>query len=221
MSSQEVAKAFGIELTAFYRKMLAGTYPLLKKNQKRQYLTASVLAQRDALLKSPWLFPGGQGRPLTRERIWQVVHDRFHHIGLDVSPQAVGTLAPVGLARRNVSPHTLRHACATHMMEGGANLRVVQEVLGHADISTTEIYTHVTVESARKVYLRCHPRATGKNRQMTLQLDLLPAEILMAGPVLCSQCARVALSGKSQCEIHRKKGCEASRLSRERSKLPA
>jgi integrase/recombinase XerD len=86
---------------------------------------------------------GRSGRRLARQQAWTIVKR---------------TAAAAGLSGR-VSPHTLRHSFATHLLEGGADLRIVQELLGHASISTTQLYTHVTGERIREVYARAHPRA--------------------------------------------------------------
>lgn len=102
---------------------------------------------RDVLGKkarSPLLFVGASGRRLTRQRIWQVVGK---------SSLASG---------RHASPHMLRHSCATHMVENGADLRTVQTILGHSDISTTQIYTHVALDRLKSVYAKHHPRAKAK-----------------------------------------------------------
>jgi integrase/recombinase XerC len=69
------------------------------------------------------------------------------------------------IINKNVHPHTLRHTFATHLLDGGADLKVVQELLGHADLSSTQIYTHVTQSRARKIYLSAHPLAQGENKE--------------------------------------------------------
>ncbi len=89
------------------------------------------------------LFLGDRGGRLARQQAWAAVKR---------------AAVRAGLADR-VSPHTLRHSFATHLLEGGADLRVVQELLGHASISTTQLYTHLTGERIRDVYSRAHPRA--------------------------------------------------------------
>ncbi|MGD1215250.1 MAG: site-specific tyrosine recombinase XerD [Terriglobales bacterium] len=95
--------------------------------------------------RSPLLFLGTGGRRLTRQRVWQLV--------------GKASLA----SGRHVSPHMLRHSCATHMVENGADLRTVQTILGHADISTTQIYTHVALDRLKSVYAKHHPRAKARN----------------------------------------------------------
>ena len=89
------------------------------------------------------VFVTARGRRLARQQAWSVVKR---------------AAARAGLGHR-VAPHTLRHSFATHLLEGGADLRIVQELLGHASISTTQLYTHVTGERIREVYARAHPRA--------------------------------------------------------------
>ena len=89
------------------------------------------------------IFLSVRGDRLDRRRAWEML---------------VSTARSAGL-QNGVSPHTLRHSFATHLLEGGADLRIVQELLGHANISTTQLYTHLTGERIRDVYARAHPRA--------------------------------------------------------------
>ncbi len=93
---------------------------------------------------SSLLFLGTGARRLTRQRIWQLVGKASLSSG------------------RHASPHMLRHSCATHMVENGADLRTVQTILGHSDISTTQIYTHVALDRLKSVYTKHHPRAKAK-----------------------------------------------------------
>ena len=88
------------------------------------------------------LFVNARGERLTRQGLWQILKEYARAAGLE-----------------GITPHTLRHSFATHMLNGGADLRSVQELLGHANISTTQVYTHLTTEHIRRTYEESHPRA--------------------------------------------------------------
>lgn len=92
------------------------------------------------------LFLNFRGGPLTRQGLYKIVRGHAKSAGLE----------------GRMSPHTLRHSFATHLLAGGCDLRSVQEMLGHADISTTQLYTHLSGEDLKEVYFRAHPRATEK-----------------------------------------------------------
>jgi integrase/recombinase XerD len=98
---------------------------------------------------TPKVFLNSRGGPLSRQSAWTVLRSAADKAGLTV----------------DISPHTLRHSFATHLMEGGADVRVVQELLGHASVTTTQIYTLVTVDQLREVYATAHPRARSKTRR--------------------------------------------------------
>ncbi len=97
----------------------------------------------NALRGEPALFLNKRGGRLSRQSIWEIIQK---------SGEACGVA---------VSPHSLRHSFATHLIEGGADVRVVQELLGHASVATTQIYTLVTIDTLRQVYASAHPRARG------------------------------------------------------------
>ena len=90
---------------------------------------------------SPFLFVARGARAITRQRVWQLVSAASENAG------------------HHASPHMLRHSCATHMVENGADLRTVQTILGHADISTTQVYTHLALDRLSRVHRQHHPRA--------------------------------------------------------------
>ena len=110
----------------------------------REYLSGQrlqLLAQRQS--ETPWVFLSRSGRRLRREAIWELIKK----------------YALISGAPASISPHTMRHSFATHVLAGGADLRQVQEMLGHANIATTQIYTHVDQSRLKKVHHRFHPRA--------------------------------------------------------------
>ncbi len=105
---------------------------------------ALAAGKQGGFTTSPLLFIARGGRKLTRQRVWQMVR------------------AASVASGRKASPHMLRHSCATHMVENGADLRTVQTILGHADISTTQVYTHLALDRLRTVYQKHHPRAKAR-----------------------------------------------------------
>ncbi len=112
-------------------------------------LKAYLGEQRPGLTRAaddvPWVFVSRGGRALTREMLWVIVKKYVRRAGLNA----------------RVSPHTLRHSFATHLLSGGADLRTVQELLGHANIRTTQMYTHVDRDRLRAVHRKFHPRGDG------------------------------------------------------------
>lgn len=109
----------------------------------RSYLTELRPSLVHASPDCEWLFVSRGGKPLTREMLWVLVKKYARRAGLTA----------------RVSPHTLRHSFATHLLEGGADLRTVQELLGHSNIQTTQLYTHVDRQRLRGIHKKFHPRA--------------------------------------------------------------
>jgi integrase/recombinase XerC len=128
---------------------------VLGKGGKERMVPFGATARRalDALLTGPHadtgpLFRNRRGRRLTARAVHDIVRARARAAGIT----------------RRVSPHTLRHTFATHLLEGGADLRLIQELLGHSRLSTTQRYTHVDADRLMKIYDRAHPRATAGSR---------------------------------------------------------
>jgi integrase/recombinase XerD len=120
----------------------------------RQRLDAYLAQDRPVLVRHARrprseIFLSQRGRPLTRQTVWKLLKHYLRRAGLDA----------------RVSPHSLRHAFATHLLDGGADLRAVQAMLGHADIATTQIYTHVAPRRLREVHRRFHPRDAEGDRR--------------------------------------------------------
>jgi integrase/recombinase XerD len=150
-----ISEAVGLDVDEI--DMESGTVRLVGKGSKervvpvgsyaREAASAYLVRGRPALAASgsgsPALFLNARGGRLSRQSAWTVLKAAAERAGL----------------RRQMSPHTLRHSFATHLLDGGADVRVVQELLGHASVTTTQVYTLVTVDRLREVYATSHPRA--------------------------------------------------------------
>jgi integrase/recombinase XerD len=143
-----------VELRLADVDLRTGVLSALGKGKKRRIVPFGELAResltgyldgvrgRWARAREPCLFVTQRGTGMTRQAFWKNLKRYARVAGI----------------RQRVSPHTLRHSFATHLLEGGADLRVVQTLLGHADLTTTQIYTHVSSEQLRNMHRRFHPR---------------------------------------------------------------
>jgi len=150
-----ISEAVGLDLDDI--DLDAGAVRLLGKGDKerivplgtyaREAVTAYLVRARPALAAhgrgTPAVFLNQRGARLSRQSAWATISAAAERAGLSA----------------HVSPHTLRHSFATHLLDGGADVRVVQELLGHASVTTTQVYTLVTVQKLREVYAQAHPRA--------------------------------------------------------------
>ena len=151
-----ISEAVGLDVDAL--DLEAGAVRLMGKGSRervvpvgryaREALGAYLVRARPSLAAAgrgtPAVFLNARGGRLSRQSAWTVLRAAAEKAGLQAA----------------VSPHTLRHSFATHLLDGGADVRVVQELLGHASVTTTQVYTLVTVDRLREVYAAAHPRAT-------------------------------------------------------------
>ena len=155
-SGMRVSEVTGVRLADVDFKR--GLILVYGKGAKERYVPVyeKLLKKLDAWLSSRqndfvrgsdpgWLFLNRRGEGLTRQYVWQMIKEYCERAGID----------------KDISPHTLRHSFATHLLSGGADLRTIQIFLGHENIVTTEIYTHVTDDAKRDVLSRFHPRFRG------------------------------------------------------------
>ena len=154
-SGARISEAVGLDVDEL--DLESGTVKLMGKGSKerivplgsfaREAVSAYLVRSRPGLVAagpgSPALFLNARGGRLSRQSAWTVLRAAADRAGL----------------RKAISPHTLRHSFATHLLDGGADVRVVQELLGHASVTTTQVYTLVTVDKLREVYATAHPRA--------------------------------------------------------------
>jgi integrase/recombinase XerD len=154
-SGARISEAVGLDVDEL--DLSSGTVRLMGKGSKERVVPLGSYAQkavsaylvrsRPGLVAagpgSPALFLNARGGRLSRQSAWTVLRAAAERAGL----------------RKAISPHTLRHSFATHLLDGGADVRVVQELLGHASVTTTQVYTLVTVDKLREVYATAHPRA--------------------------------------------------------------
>ena len=141
----------------------SGLIAAFGKGRKRRLVPLGELAQESLTqylerVRGQWAKPGmrqlfvtHRGAGMTRQAFWKLLKRYSRGVGI----------------RKNVTPHMLRHSFATHLLEGGADLRVVQTLLGHADIATTQIYTHVTSDRLRAAVERAHPLAQARPKVST------------------------------------------------------
>jgi len=154
-SGARISEAVGLDVDEL--DLSSGTVRLMGKGSKerivplgsyaREAVSAYLVRSRPGLVAagpgSPALFLNARGGRLSRQSAWTILQ----------------TVADRAGVTHDVSPHTLRHSFATHLLDGGADVRTVQELLGHASVTTTQVYTLVTVDSLREVYATSHPRA--------------------------------------------------------------